>query len=101
MRGNTAQTAGGGINLPGTLETGKAIFKILILCPNERTLSNFFNFISITYKINIKLKEQISEITSAKIREMQIYSTPFEIFSFYFTQKLKGVGFILKYISRK
>ena len=59
--------------------TENAIFKILNLCPKERTSSSFFSLISIIYKIKINVNEHTSEITSAKISEMQIASTPLEI----------------------
>ena len=55
----------------------------MILCPKERTVLSFFILISIIYKIKIKLKEQVSAITSAKIKDIQIASTPFEILYFY------------------
>ena len=64
------------------LDTGNAIFKILSLCPKDRTSSNFFNLISIIYKIKISVNEQTSEITSAKISEIHIASTPLAIFIF-------------------
>lgn len=57
------------------IETGKVIFKILLLKVIFVIALLQYFILSLLYKNTIKQQEQISEMTSAKIRHIQIDST--------------------------